>query len=140
MHEQTNKCFLGLLVDILEQLGQRQEVIVVDPDEIAWLPDTRKLFSKQFIGLEVSFPVRLFRRNLSRDVLPEEVVEKWPKGWKGKEGRIFPDVTRQVRTYWSCSNPRSVRGRPCHPGIQGRRTTSSSVRHRRLRRQSRRSR
>jgi hypothetical protein len=87
MHEQTNKCFLGLFVDILEQSRQRQKMVVVDPDEIAWLPDGREFFSKRLIGLEVSFPVGLFRRNLSRNVLPEEVVEKRPKCWKAKERR-----------------------------------------------------
>jgi len=75
MHEQTNKCVLGLLVGVLEQSGQRQKVVVVDPDEIAWLPDGGKFFCKRFIGLEVCFPVRLFRRNLSCNVLPEKVVE-----------------------------------------------------------------
>ena len=79
MYEQTNKCVLGLLVDILEQSRQRQKVIVVYPDEVAWLPYSHELFSKCLIGLEVSLPVRLFRRDLSRNVLPEEVVEKWPK-------------------------------------------------------------
>ena len=79
MHEQTNKCILCLLVDVLEQPGQRQQMVVVDPDEITRLPDAREFFSKRFIGLEVSFPVRLFRRNLSCDVLPEKVVENRPK-------------------------------------------------------------
>lgn len=60
MYEQTNKCVLGLLVDILEQSGQRQKVIVVYPDEVAWLPYGHELFSKCLIGLEVSLPVRLF--------------------------------------------------------------------------------
>ena len=78
MHEQTNKCVLRLLVDILEQSGQRQKVVVVDPDKIAWLPHGRELLSKRLIGLEVSLPVGLFGRDLSRNVLPEEVVEKWP--------------------------------------------------------------
>jgi hypothetical protein len=59
MHEQTNKCVLRL-GDILEQSGQRQKVVIVDPDEIAWLPYGRELFSKRFIGLEVSVPVGLF--------------------------------------------------------------------------------
>ena len=82
MHEQTNKCVLCPLVDVLEQPGQRQQMVVVDPDEVAWLPDAREFFGKRFIGLEVSFPVRLFRRNLSCDVLPEKVVEKRPKCYK----------------------------------------------------------
>ena len=79
MHEQTNKCFLRLLVGILEQSRERQKMVVVDPDEIARLPYGHELFGKRLIGLEVSLPVRLFRRDLSRNVLPEEVMEKRPK-------------------------------------------------------------
>ena len=56
MHEQANKCVLGLL-HILEQLGQRQEVVVVDPDEITRLPDAREFFGKYLIGLEIRIPV-----------------------------------------------------------------------------------
>ncbi len=78
MHEQTNKCLLRLLVGILEQSGKGQEMVVVDPNEITRLPYGCELFSKRLIGLEVSLPVRLFRRNLSGNVLPEEVVEKRP--------------------------------------------------------------
>ena len=99
MYEQSNECLLCLLVDVLEQPGQWQKMIVMDPDEIAWLPDTREFFGKRFIGLEVSLPVRLFRRDLSCDVLPEEVVEKRPKRWKRRHLVGFSDVTRQAGTY-----------------------------------------
>jgi hypothetical protein len=139
MHEQANKCVLGLLVDIFEQLGQRQEVVVVDPDEIARLPDTREFFSKRLVGSEVSFPVRLLRRDLSCDILPEQVVEKGPKCWGGKEeeawskaafSQIFSWHHASACTHWFCSNPHSVHGRSCRLGILGRRSSFSSVRRR----------
>ena len=79
MHEQANKCLLRLLVGILEQSWERQKVVVVDPDEVARLPYGHELFSKRLIGLEVRLPMRLFRRDLSRNVLPEQIMEKRPK-------------------------------------------------------------
>jgi hypothetical protein len=76
-------------------------MVVVDPDEVTRLPDAGEFFGKRLIGLEISFPVRPFRRDLSRDILPEEVVEQRPKCWRERKKRsqrpqfrIFCDVTR----------------------------------------------
>lgn len=57
MYEQTNKSVLGLFIHAFEQPGQRQEMVVVNPNKVARLPDAREFFSKRLIGLEVSLPV-----------------------------------------------------------------------------------
>ena len=81
VHEQPNRRVRQRLP---QERRDEEQVVVVDPDEVAWLVHLLDATREGLVDGGVGRPVRVGAGVLGRDVLPEEVVEERPESWGGR--------------------------------------------------------
>lgn len=79
MDKEPNMRIWGSLAD---HARDKEQVVIMDPNEIAWLEDGKDSIGVGLIRLLVSRKALVLCRNFGSDILPEEVVEQRPKRYK----------------------------------------------------------